>query len=165
MSLAERHVSINHSLTNQRFYELGLAEIINGSIHSVPNSDYMMILEGTDSSFTGADPDNPFRSREGAFLIIRQAAISNFQDIGNAYNECEKIADEIIRRMYLDSELALNLDPSVIPEAQSIRGFQANSVHAQITIGMLSGAFYGVRYQYNILHEFSLTQIDDTKWQ
>lgn len=162
-SLAERHRYIAHSSSKKRFFELGLAEILTGSITDIAHGEFVMILEGTEGGFEGEDIDHPKRRRETAFIIARPTVVNDFGDVGRAYQESELIGDEMVRKMNEDVELVMAGDADAIAEAACLMDFDPRDVKDQCITGILNG-FSGKRYEFNLVHDFDLLNTDPEQW-
>lgn len=162
-TLAERHVSINHTSKRPRFYEMGIDQILTGNLNKIPENDIVLILEPLESAFIGQDPDHQIRVRRAAFIVVKNAKNMNFTEIGGAYDECEEIGDDLIRKMNQEAEAFVNGD-TVIAEAEGIVQFDDTSVE-NFAVGPILISSFGVRYSFNLQERFNMINVDETKWQ
>lgn len=153
--LATSHHSIRHTTHKPKFWKLNLEEILTTAKASVKPGEVMMIMEDVETSLAGADTDHPGRIRRGAFILCMNVPNLNYKQVLEAYTECERIGDEIIRKLYQDCE-----DREHEFFEDGLLDFDSNAVNS-MTVGPVLMNAFGQRYEFNLVDSFDLLQEDD----
>ena len=151
--LATLHVSLMHTPENPHYFRGELEEFYTGFRDRV--NFPALIQEGSEIHFTSDQADNSFKERESSFIIAQGYEDDNDYDaIYLAFDLCEEIGDEIIRRINADK-----YDPACMV----IKDFRIEDVTA-VQIQNVRERYVGVRYSFTPKTPFH-SEIDPTKWR
>ena len=107
-TLAEHHVLINHDRSNKHFFRGELEEFYTDLRNKVEFP--ALIAESFELSYTSDE-----KTRETSFIIAnRYKESKNWDDIYAAMEQCERIGDEVLKRMIFDNDngsLCANIEP------------------------------------------------------
>jgi len=99
--LATLHVSLSHTPEEPHYFRGELEEFYTGLRDSV--NFPALIQEGNEIRFTSDQALNSFKERDSSFMIVQNYECDNdYNAIYAAFDLCEQIGDEIIRRMNKD---------------------------------------------------------------
>jgi len=114
-----------------------------------------LIQEGSEIRFTSDQARNSFKERDSSFMIVQGYDDDNDYDaIYTAFDLCEKIGDEIIRRINEDK-----YDPACMV----VKDFLLDGVSA-VQIQNVRERYVGVRYTISPKTPF-WHQTDKTQWK
>ncbi|MDL2312453.1 hypothetical protein LJC68_06210 [Bacteroidales bacterium OttesenSCG-928-B11] len=114
-----------------------------------------LIQEAGEIRYTSDNADNAFKERESAFMIVQgYEDDSDYDQIYAAFDLCEKIGDEIIRRMNMDKYR---------PECMVVKDFSFEDVSA-VCIQNVRERYAGVRYSFTTKTPF-WNETDPNKWK
>jgi len=150
--LATLHVDLAHTLEEPHYFRGELEEFYTGFRDRV--NFPALIQEGSEIHFTTDQACNSFKERESSFMIVQSYENdSDYDAIYTAFDLCEQIGDEIIRRINADKYNSA---------CMVIKDFLIEDVTA-IQIQNVRERYVGVRYSLAPKTPFG-TEIDETKW-
>jgi hypothetical protein len=133
--LASLHVALAHTPEQPHYFRGELEEFYTGLRDRV--NFPALIQEGSEIRFTSDQALNSFKERDSSFMIVQDYENDNDYDaIYAAFDLCEKIGDEIIRRINHDK---------YNPDCMVIKDFLIEDVSA-IQIQNTRERYVGVRY-------------------
>lgn len=113
-----------------------------------------LIQEGSEIRFSSDNADNAFKERETSFIIVQNyGQDDHYDEIYAAFDLCEKIGDEIIRKMNSDKYR---------PECMVIKDFNLDYTSG-IFIQNIRERYVGVRYSFTLKTLF-WNEIDVNQW-
>ena len=114
-----------------------------------------LIQEGSEIRYTSDNADNAFKERDAAFMIVQNYSDdNNYDQIYEAFDLCEKIGDEIIRKINTDK---------YDPNCMVVKDFSFEDVSA-VCIQNVRERYVGVRYSFTTKTPF-WNEIDLNKWK
>jgi len=151
--LAALHVDLSHTPEEPHYFRGELEEFYTGFRDRV--NFPALIQEGSEIRFTTDQACNSFKERESSFMIVQSYEDdSDYDAIYAAFDLCEQIGDEIIRRMNADK-----YDPACMV----IKDFLLENVTA-IQIQNVRERYAGIRYSFAPKTPFP-HEIDPAKWK
>jgi len=151
--LASLHVSLAHTPEEPHYFRGELEEFYTGFRERV--NFPALIQEGSEIRFTSDQARNSFKERDSSFMIVQGYDDDNDYDaIYTAFDLCEKIGDEIIRRINEDK-----YDPACMV----VKDFLLDGVSA-VQIQNVRERYVGVRYTISPKTPF-WHQTDKTQWK
>lgn len=151
--LAACHKSINHTTEEPHFFRGELEEFYVGFRDRL--NFPALVQEGSEIRFTSDNADNAFKERESAFMVVQSYPDDNDYDaIYEAFDLCERIGDEIIRRMNCDKYDS---------QCMEVKDFLLDEVSA-IQIQNTRERYVGVRYTFTTKTPF-WNETDNSKWR
>ena len=100
--LAVQNKELNHRVSEKHFFRNELEEFYMGFRGNV--NFPALILESAELAFSDA-PRNAFKERSSAFLVVdNYDTADDYDQIAEALDRCERIGDEILRKILADSE-------------------------------------------------------------
>lgn len=151
--LAARHKSLNHTPEEPHFFRGELEEFYTGFRDRV--NFPALIQEGGEVRFTSDNADNAFKERESSFMVVQSYEDDGDYDaVYEAFDLCERIGDEIIRRMNLDKYEAA---------CMVVKEFRLDEVTA-IPIQNVRERYAGMRYTFTTSAPF-WNEIDTRNWR
>lgn len=151
--LAADHVCLADSETEPHFFRGELEEFYMGFRDRL--NFPALVQEGSEIRFTTDAAQNAFKERESSFIIVQNyAEEGDYDAIYAAFDTCERIGDEIIRRMNLDKFEA---------ECMVVKDFKLEDVTA-IQLQNVKERYVGVRYSFVTRTPF-WDEIDTRKWR
>jgi len=112
-----------------------------------------MFIDPVENDYEDNSSDGYFKRPNGGFMILAQAKHADTEEQEQVIDECEAIAEEIVRRMRYDSRQYDNLP---------FLDFNLNTLDTR-PIGPIFGDLYGLRVSFELENEFSL-EVDADKW-
>jgi hypothetical protein len=150
--LATLHVDLAHTLEEPHYFRGELEEFYMGFRDNV--NFPALVQEGSEIRFTSDQAKNSFKERDTSFMIVQHYENDNDYDaISAAFDLCEKIGDEIIRRINADK---------YAPACMVVKDFLIEDVTA-IPIQNVRERYAGMRYSYSPKTPF-WSEIDPDKW-
>ena len=150
--LAMRHKCLSHSEREPRYFRGELEEFYVGFRDKV--NFPALIQEGSEIRYTSDNADNAFKERDTSFMIVQNYSDDNDYDaIYQAFDLCEKIGDEIIRKINIDK---------YNPACMVVKDFHLDDVSA-IHIQNVRERYVGVRYSFTTKTPF-WNEINPNKW-
>jgi hypothetical protein len=136
--LASLHVSLAHTAKEPHYFRGELEEFYTGLRDRV--NFPALIQEGSEIRFTSDQARNSFKERDSSFMIVQDYENDNDYDaIYAAFDLCEKIGDEIIRKINADK---------YEPACMVIKDFLIEDVSA-VQIQNVRERYVGVRYTFS----------------
>ncbi|MDR0207069.1 MAG: hypothetical protein LBI45_07445 [Bacteroidales bacterium] len=136
--LASLHVSLAHTPEEPHYFRGELEEFYTGLRDRV--NFPALIQEGSEIRFTSDQARNSFKERDSSFMIVQGYECDNDYDaIYAAFDLCEKIGDEIIRRINADK-----YDPACMV----VKDFLIEDASA-VQIQNVRERYVGVRYTFS----------------
>jgi len=152
MGLAVAHKGLLHTSAEPHYFRGELEEFYMGFRDRV--NFPAMVQEGSEIRFTSDNADNAFKERESSFMIVQSYENDDdYEAIYQAFDLCERIGDEIIRRINLDKFKA---------ECMVVKDFLLEDVSA-VQIQNTRERYVGVRYSFTIKSPF-WNELDTNKW-
>ena len=152
-NLASLHRCLAHTPEKPHFFRGELEEFFMGFRDRV--NFPALIQEGAEIHFTTDEADNAFKERETSFMIVQSYENDNdYDEIYAAFDLCELIGDEIIRKMNCDKYET---------SCMVIKDFHLEDVTA-IQIQNVRERYVGVRYSFPNKTLFG-NEIDAGKWR
>ena len=151
--LASLHVSLAHTPEEPHYFRGELEEFYTGFRDRV--NFPALVQEGSEIRFTSDQARNSFKERDSSFMIVQGYDDDNDYDaIYTAFDLCEKIGDEIIRRINEDK---------YNPDCMEVKDFLLEDVSA-VQIQNVRERYVGVRYTISPKTPF-WHQTDKTQWK
>jgi len=151
--LASLHVSLAHTPEEPHYFRGELEEFYTGFRDRV--NFPALVQEGSEIRFTSDQARNSFKERDSSFMIVQGYECDNDYDaIYTAFDLCEKIGDEIIRRINEDK---------YNPACMEVKDFLLEDVSA-VQIQNVRERYVGVRYTISPKTPF-WHQTDKTQWK
>jgi len=159
--LATQHVDIDHDLNavpkKKAFFRINIEEVLSGlrSLTVEKTFNFILVNYAYSPGLQGADNLNNY---DGGFMIVHKTKDKDFEDEKEKITECEKIANEIIKRIKFDSQTQAADENSMWYKSQNaIKDF-----HVSIARGP-NFEYVGVQVFFQFKNFFDCT-LDDTKW-
>ena len=151
--LATLHVDLVHMPEEPHYFRGELEEFYTGLRDRV--NFPALVQEGSEIRFTSDQALNSFKERDSSFMIVQSYESDNDYDaIYAAFDFCEKIGDEIIRRMNKDKYNA---------DCMIIKDFLIEDVSA-VQIQNVRERYVGMRYTVSPKTPFC-SEPDKNKWK
>ena len=152
-NLARLHKDIGHTDSEKHFFRMEVDEVLGG-INRTDVKYPFLILEGYSYDFTDDKSDNLLKNRRGAFMLIDHVSDqTDFESIQSAWENMEKIGDELLVKMKADKRN---------PLAPAIRDFDFSTVEASLLANESDGN-YGIRFTY-VLTSLQSNEVNTDKW-
>jgi hypothetical protein len=136
--LASLHVSLSHTPEEPHYFRGELEEFYTGLRDRV--NFPALIQEGSEIRFTSDQARNSFKERDSSFMIVQgYEDVHDYDAINTAFDLCEKIGDEIIRRINADK---------YEPDCLVVKDFLLEDVSA-VQIQNVRECYVGVRYTFS----------------
>ena len=151
--IATQNKEIGHTDKETHFYRMNVEEVLQGlrtDIHSPA-----LILEAFEGKLVDGKSDNNLADRMGAFMIIKQVEVDNFDEEHKVLDDCERIGLNIIKRMRRDSRTNPIQD-------RLLQGLDLNRVNWQ-KVGPVFDNYFGYRFIFSIIEHENM-RYDDTLW-
>jgi len=150
--IASSLTALSHTAESPHFFRGELEEFYTGFRDRV--NFPALIQEGSEIRFTTDQADNAFKLRESAFMIVQSYENDDDYDaIHDALDLCEKIGDEIIRKMNLDKYDA---------DCMIVKDFLIEDVSA-VPMQNVRERYVGMRYSFTTQTLF-WNELDTRKW-
>ncbi|MFC6999597.1 hypothetical protein [Rufibacter roseus] len=147
--LATEHVDLAHSATNLRFVRMVLSSDpvqrvldlgeFNASIKHKVKKGYFMVLQNYEAGYTDNGGDNTGKRLYGAFLILRNADTNDFEDQEDAYEESERIGEEI---------MAMAMHRINNAGGRPLKRMSANDI-TNDQVAKIATQYYGTRFDFS----------------
>jgi len=151
--LASLHICLAHTPEEPHYFRGELEEFYTGLRDRV--NFPALIQESSEIRFTSDQACNSFKDRDSSFIIVQDYEDDGDYDaIYTAFDLCEKIGDEIIRKMN---------DDKYDPACMVIKDFLLEDVSA-VQIQNVRERYVGVRYTICSKTPFC-HQVDKSQWK
>lgn len=151
--LAALHIDLAHTPEEPHYFRGELEEFYIGFRNGV--NFPALIQEGSEIRFTSDQAKNSFKERDTSFMIVQNYEnADDYEAIYAAFDLCEKIGDELIRRMNEDK-----YDPACMV----VKDFLIEDVSA-VLIQNVRERYAGIRYTCTPKTLF-WSEIDKNKWK
>jgi len=151
--LASLHVDLSHTPETPHYFRGELEEFYMGFRNDV--NFPALIQEGSEIRFTSDQARNSFKERDTSFMIVQNYTDDNdYTAIYSAFDLCEKIGDEIIRKINEDK-----YDPACMV----VKDFLMEDVTAT-PIQNVRERYVGMRYTHTPKTPF-WHEPDPSKWK
>lgn len=157
--LAAEHKLIKHTELNPRFYELGLEQIVHGSLSDLPPyKEFIVILEPLEFTFRNEDPDFVKRVWGFGFVVAASCDHNNHKMRNEIETAAGDIGVQFLRRIY--QELDYSFEGRTGSDENPFLELDEGSITAMY-VGPILTNCYGVRFTAGIKDEVDLLTNDD----
>lgn len=159
--LARRNKDVRHTEKDQRFYIFNIDQMLQHQ-SDLPSDGFIMNYETPENGFSGADQDFFMKDRRCAFSILAKVTDADIALRDERIDACEAVADEIIRKVNEDTNLARQYglpgyDDEGLPAEFNILNTQS------FAVGPVLNNFFGMRYEFTLSFRHSITPTAE-KW-
>lgn len=152
-NIATNLIAIGHTPSNPKFTRINIEEVLNGVRANLNMATPVMVLENYEARFTDRKTDNVFKDLYGAFMVVKNVRMDDFEAEAAALDLTESIIMKVLAKMKADK------DSSIVVE---MRGFDLSTVVLQKIGGIFDNA-YGYRAEFTLRASVPLV-IDPADW-
>lgn len=151
--IATNLIAIGHTPENPKFSRINIEEVLNGVRANLNMATPVMVLENCEVRYTDRKTDNVLKEIYGAFMVVRNVQMDDFEGESAALDDCEAIIEKVLSKMKADK------DSSTVVE---MRGFDLSTVVLQKIGGVFDNA-YGYRCEFTLRASVPFV-INPTDW-
>lgn len=158
LDIASRLADVAHSETQKRFAHYHIEEVITGLRGNLDLTGYCLLLEDPTGVFVKVAGDQIRDLQTGAFLIVRQVPLDDFDTEREVLATSMELAREVAARMLDDQILAIN----GTTKPKFLRGLQLQGFQYQKAAQIFDNC-YGYRMEFQYL-DTEVLRVHPDRW-